>query len=194
MSFRERLLEKDAPFAIAILLGMASWTAQQLYRNTIDIDLVLVSSSWSGNRFEGRVENSSRSLAAPQIDLIILTRGRLAKSDDVRCFSPPPFDTPSATVPEIGKERITCGVPFLLPGQSIRLEARLEDTSGSLPRSPAFLVAPSDDFAKATSPKIVERELQHRLGREGNYVLMGLFALSLLLGVLLLSAGGHRPR
>jgi hypothetical protein len=190
MTLRDRLLEKDAPFAVALLLALAGWSAQRLYSNFVAADAVLVSSSSSEETFEGVLENTSRTLAATKVILAIDTGGRKPIEAKTYCVSLPPFDTPSSTSPVILAERVSCPVDVLHPGQTVRLKASWQKGAGEPNAPPRFLLSLPDQ----KGPAFVERQLLHRIGKEATYVLVGILLVSLVLCVFLLLGGRRGAR
>lgn len=188
MSLRDRLLEKDAPFAAALLLALAGWTAQRLYSNFAEADLVLVSYSSTEDYFEGTLENTSKSLSATEVSLIIDAGGRTPADGKASCVSLPPFDTPSSSVAETRAERVDCLFSILHPGQTVRLRTAWEKAGAGSGDPPQFLVS----LPQQNGPKFVRSRFLHRIGREGNYVLAALLFVSLGLCALLLLGGRRR--
>lgn len=185
MTLRDRLLDKDAPFAVALLLALASWSAQRLYSNFVAADAVLVSSSSSRDVFEGVVENASRNLSATSLTLAIDTGGRKLLANETYCASLPPFDTASSMVPAEGAERVSCLVEVLHPGQTVRFKTTWQRGTGSITSEPRFLVSLPDQ----KGPAFVRRQLLHRIGKEATYVHFGVLLASLVLCVPLLGVG-----
>ena len=190
MTFRDRLLEKDAPFAVVLLLALAGWSAQRLYSNFVAAEAVLVSSSVGADTFEGVVENTSHTLAATEVTLVIDAGGRKAIEERTYCVSLPPFDTPSSTRPAILAERVSCTVAVLHPGQTVRLKTTWQKGAGAPTASPRFLIA----IPSQKGPAFIERQLLHRIGKEARYVLAGILLVSLVLCVLLLLGGRRSAR
>ena len=175
---------------MALLLALAGWTSQRLYSNFAAADLVLVSSSSTRDGFEGVLENTSRTLSATDLRLVIDTSGRKPDESKTDCGSRPPFDRPSSAIPEYGDERVSCTFDVLHPGQTVLIRTTWRGPDAKATTQPRLLVS----LPQQKGPKFVEKSLLHRIGKEANHVLVVLLLASLVLCFVLLGGPLRRAK